>query len=107
MRILIAEDNNDLRRLLYEQLTGEGYQVTAAADGLEAYERFKSETPDMALLDVMMPFMDGFSLLTKIRETSEIPVIPVDMIKFLLLTSCPFSSLMKTSTLRLLSAYSG
>ena len=75
MRILIAEDNNDLRRLLYEQLTGEGYQVTAAADGLEAYERFKSETPDMALLDVMMPFMDGFSLLTKIRETSEMPVI--------------------------------
>ena len=46
--------------------------MTAAADGLEAYERFKCEAPDMALLDVMMLFMDGFSLLTKIRETSEI-----------------------------------
>ena len=75
MKILIAEDDKDLRKLLYEQLTGEGYQVAAAADGLEAYERFKSEAPDMALLDVMMPYLDGFSLLTKIRETSEMPVI--------------------------------
>ena len=75
MKILIAEDDKDLRKLLYEQLTGEGYQVTAAVDGLEAYELFRREAPDMALLDVMMPFMDGFSLLTKIRETSEMPVI--------------------------------
>lgn len=75
MKILIAEDDKDLRKLLYEQLTGEDYQVTAAADGLEAYELFKNNSPDMALLDVMMPFMDGFSLLTKIRETSEMPVI--------------------------------
>ena len=75
MKILIAEDDKDLRKLLYEQLTGEGYTVTAAADGREAYDKFKSEAPDMALLDVMMPYMDGFSLLTKIRETSEMPVI--------------------------------
>lgn len=75
MKILIAEDDKELRKLLYEQLTGEGYHVTAAANGLEAYERFKSEAPDMALLDVMMPYLDGFSLLTKIRETSEMPVI--------------------------------
>jgi DNA-binding response OmpR family regulator len=75
LKILIAEDDKDLRKLLYEQLTGEGYQVMTASDGLEAYELFKSKAPDMALLDVMMPFMDGFSLLTKIRETSEMPVI--------------------------------
>ena len=75
MKILIAEDDKDLRKLLYEQLTGEGYSVTAAADGREAYDKFKSEAPDMAMLDVMMPYMDGFSLLTKIRETSEMPVI--------------------------------
>ena len=75
MKILIAEDDKDLRKLLNEQLTGEGYTVIAAADGLQAYELFRSEAPDMALLDVMMPFMDGFSLLTKIRETSEMPVI--------------------------------
>lgn len=75
MKILTAEDDKDLRKLLNEQLTGEGYTVIAAADGLQAYELFRSEAPDMALLDVMMPFMDGFSLLTKIRETSEMPVI--------------------------------
>lgn len=75
MKILIAEDDKDLRKLLNEQLTGEGYTVIPAADGLQAYELFRSEAPDMALLDVMMPFMDGFSLLTKIRETSEMPVI--------------------------------
>ncbi len=75
MKILIAEDDKDLRKLLYEQLTGEGYTVTAAADGREAYDKFISEAPDMALLDVMMPYMDGFSLLTKIRESSDMPVI--------------------------------
>ncbi|MCR4584321.1 MAG: response regulator transcription factor [Lachnospiraceae bacterium] len=75
MKILIAEDDKDLRKLLYEQLTGEGYTVTAASDGREAYDKFISEAPDMALLDVMMPCMDGFSLLTKIRESSDMPVI--------------------------------
>ncbi|MCR5249723.1 MAG: response regulator transcription factor [Lachnospiraceae bacterium] len=75
MKILIAEDDKDLRRLLHEQLTGEGYSVIEAADGREAYDKFISEAPDMALLDVMMPYMDGFSLLTKIRESTEMPVI--------------------------------
>ena len=75
MKILIAEDDKDLRKLLYEQLTGEGYSVIDAADGREAYDKFISEAPDMALLDVMMPYMDGFSLLTKIRESSDMPVI--------------------------------
>lgn len=75
MKILIAEDNKDLRELLYEQLTGEGYSVISAANGKEAYDLFASESPDLAILDIMMPLMDGFSLLTKIRETSEMPVI--------------------------------
>lgn len=75
MKILIAEDNNDLRDLLYEQLTGEGYSVISAVNGKEAYDLFISEAPDMAILDVMMPYMDGFSLLSKIRESSEMPVI--------------------------------
>ena len=75
MKILIAEDDKDLRHLLYEQLTGEGYDVVSASNGKEAYDMFVSESPDMAILDIMMPLMDGFSLLTKIRETSEMPVI--------------------------------
>lgn len=75
MRILIAEDDDMLRRLLYDQLTGDGYEVVEAANGKEAYDLFLSAQPDMAILDVMMPVMDGFSLLNKIRETSQMPVI--------------------------------
>jgi Response regulators consisting of a CheY-like receiver domain and a winged-helix DNA-binding domain len=75
LKILIAEDNKDLRDLLYEQLTDEGYSVVSASNGKEAYDMFVGDKPDMAILDIMMPFMDGFSLLTKIREISEMPVI--------------------------------
>lgn len=75
MRILIAEDDDMLRRLLYDQLTGDGYEVVEASNGKEAYDLFLSAQPDMAILDVMMPVMDGFSLLNKIRETSQMPVI--------------------------------
>ena len=75
MKILIAEDDNALRRLLFDQLTGDGYEVVEASNGKEAYDLFLSAHPDMAILDVMMPVMDGLSLLTKIRETSEMPVI--------------------------------
>ena len=68
VKILIAEDDNALRRLLFDQLSGDGYEVVEAGNGKEAYDLFLAERPDMAILDVMMPVMDGFSLLTKIRE---------------------------------------
>ena len=75
MKILIAEDEKDLRQLLYDQLTGEGYTVIEAEDGRKALEIFGSEKPDMAILDIMMPQMDGLSVLSKIRESSEMPII--------------------------------
>lgn len=75
IKILIADDERDLRKLLHDQLTEAGYCVVQASDGKEAYELFRNENPDMAILDVMMPFLDGLSLLTKIRETSDMPVI--------------------------------
>ena len=75
MKILIAEDEKDLRILLYDQLTGAGHSVIQAENGMQALQLFRSESPDMAILDVMMPVMDGFSLLTQIRETSNMPVI--------------------------------
>ena len=75
MKILIADDEKDLRRLLYDQLTGAGYSVIQAQEGNEATRLFLSEKPDMAILDVMMPGMDGFSVLSKIREVSEMPVL--------------------------------
>lgn len=75
MKILIADDEKDLGRLLYDQLTGAGYSVIQAEDGNQALALFRNEKPDMAILDVMMPGMDGLSVLSKIRETSEMPVL--------------------------------
>lgn len=75
MNILIAEDESDIRNLLKISLEDEGYTVYAAREGLEAYEIFKNEAIDLALLDVMMPKLDGFNLLRKIRESSTVPVI--------------------------------
>lgn len=75
IKILIADDENDLRKLLYEQLTQAGYSVIETSNGKEAYDAFENEKPDMAIIDVMMPFIDGLSLLTKIREKSNMPVI--------------------------------
>lgn len=75
MNILIAEDEKDIRNLLKENLKQEGYSVFAAKDGVEALEIIQSKTIDLAVLDVMMPRLDGFNLLRRIRESSTLPVI--------------------------------
>lgn len=74
-RILIAEDEPDLRNLLTINLEQAGYQILPAADGLTALELFRKETVDLAIFDIMMPHLDGLSLLRKIRETSLLPII--------------------------------
>lgn len=75
MKILIAEDEYDLRTLLYDQLTEAGYSVISAENGRKAYDLWEKENPDMGIFDIMMPVMDGMSLLAKIRETSNMPII--------------------------------
>lgn len=75
LKILIADDERDLRKLLSEQLMEAGYSVMEASNGKEAYRIFENENPDMAIIDIMMPYMDGLSLLAKIREHSGMPVI--------------------------------
>ena len=75
MKILIAEDEQDIRELIEIHLMKEDYEVMTAKDGIEALERFNSETFDLAVLDVNMPKLDGFKLLNKIRKESKIPVI--------------------------------
>jgi len=72
---LIAEDEDDIRNLLKLQLEQEGYSVFAAKDGIEALEAIQSKDINLAILDVMMPRLDGFNLLRKVRQTSNIPVI--------------------------------
>ena len=75
MNILIVEDEQDIRELLEIHLSKEGYKIFTAEDGLQALNIFENNDIDIALLDVMIPKIDGFKVLKKIRETSEIPVI--------------------------------
>lgn len=75
MKILVAEDEMDIRNLLKLNLEQEGYFVFAVKDGCEAWEVLQRESIDLAILDVMMPRLDGFNLLRKIREISTIPVL--------------------------------
>jgi DNA-binding response OmpR family regulator len=75
MKILIADDEADIRNLIKMSLEENGYTVFAAQNGKEALDILLSEDIDLAVLDVMMPVMDGFNLLRRIREHSTIPVI--------------------------------
>lgn len=75
MNILIADDESDIRNLIRISLEENGYKVITAQNGREAWEILTTLQVDLAILDVMMPVMDGFNLLRKIREKSTIPII--------------------------------
>lgn len=74
-KLLIAEDEDEIRELLKSYLEKEGYEVIEAHDGIEAIKAFYDHTFDLVLLDVMMPKIDGYEVLKKIREKSTLPVI--------------------------------
>ena len=75
-RILLVEDDPNFGSILKEYLMINGYEVTLAKNGIEGYEKFKKEDYDLCLLDVMMPYKDGFTLAKEIREKNEtIPLI--------------------------------
>lgn len=73
--ILVADDEAEIRDLLRLYLEKDGYRVLEAADGRLAISILEKEEVDMALLDIMMPGLDGYKVLKKIRETSNIPVM--------------------------------
>ncbi len=76
VKILLAEDDVDLGNVLSHFLKASGYSVTLANDGLEAFSIYKEFRPDICLLDVMMPGMDGFTLASKIKkENNDIPIV--------------------------------
>ncbi len=74
-KILIADDEAEIRSLLRLYLENDGYTVIEAKDGAEALIKVKEQSPDLCVLDIMMPEMDGYQVLRKIRETNNIPVI--------------------------------
>ena len=74
-RILIADDEAEIRSLLRLYLENEGYEVEETEDGNEALKILAGKDIDLCLLDIMLPGMDGFHVLQKLRQTSDIPVI--------------------------------
>ena len=73
--ILIVDDDREIAALLGEMLLDEPYQVLYAFDGLGALRTFHHEMPDLVVLDIMMPTMDGWETLRRLREVSDVPVI--------------------------------
>ena len=73
--IVVADDDPQLLRLVTRNLQLEGYETLAASDGQQALELIEAQAPDMALLDVMMPKLDGFTVCERVREFSALPII--------------------------------
>src|SRR5512142_810376 len=74
-RILIVDDEPDLLHAVRLYLEEEGYMLFSATNGQEALEIVRERLPDLVVLDVQMPKMDGFETLRRLRETSQVPVI--------------------------------
>jgi two-component system response regulator RegX3 len=73
--ILVVEDDETLRETLAEALEGEGFRVVSAADGAEALTVFRSDPPDLILLDLMLPALSGVELTRIIRAESQVPIV--------------------------------
>ena len=76
-KVLVVDDEKSIVEILTLNLKNEGYTVCEAYDGEEAVMKAESEKPDLILLDVMLPNMDGFSVCKKIRETSSVPILMI------------------------------
>lgn len=74
-KIMIIEDEFRMRKLLKDYFKKEGFQVVEAENGKEAMNIFKTENPDLVILDIMMPYLDGFTLCKYIRKISAVPII--------------------------------
>ena len=75
IKILVVDDDPNILELVSIQLTQAGYQVQKASNGLEALERIEQDYPDLVVVDVMMPGMDGYTLTKRIRSELDIPVL--------------------------------
>ena len=75
MKILVADDEKVMRELICDILQSQGHETVVACDGEEALNAFRQEKVDLIILDVMMPKLDGWTVLKKIREYSDVPII--------------------------------
>lgn len=73
--VLIADDEAQIREILSLYLKKEGFKVIEAADGAEALVQIQAGKPDIILLDIMMPVLDGFEVCKQVRKISDVPII--------------------------------
>jgi len=76
-KILVVEDEQDIMEVMTAKLGMDGYEVAGAFNGLEALEKIKQDKPDLIVLDIMLPEMDGYSVNLKLKENKETENIPV------------------------------
>ncbi len=74
-KLLIVDDEEKIRQLIKKYAEFEGYTTDEASDGMQAVEKCRAEDYDLIIMDIMMPFLDGFSASKEIRKTKDIPVI--------------------------------
>jgi OmpR family response regulator RpaB len=74
-KILVVDDEASIRRILETRLSMIGYDVVTAADGEEALDTFRKAEPDLVVLDVMMPKLDGYGVCQELRKESDVPII--------------------------------
>ena len=79
-KIVLAEDEPQIARLIEFKLKKEGYEVTWKENGEEALKAIKANKPDLILLDIMMPVMDGYEVLRRLKEDENLKSIPVIML---------------------------
>jgi len=80
VKILVCDDERHIVRLIQVNLERQGWDVVTAFDGKEGLEKIRSEKPNLVVLDVMMPYMDGFEVLKSLRREPETEALPVIML---------------------------
>ncbi len=79
-KILIADDEEDVKIIIQLFLESKGFEIITAFDGLDAIDKARSESPDLILLDVMMPIIDGFEVCRRLKADPKTAPIPIVML---------------------------
>ncbi len=74
-KVLVVDDESTIRRILATRLTMKGYEVAVAVDGEEALQVFQEQSPDLVVLDIMMPKLNGLQVCRELRKTTDVPII--------------------------------
>ncbi|MGH2370719.1 MAG: response regulator transcription factor, partial [Chloroflexota bacterium] len=80
-RVLAVDDNADIQELLKSALSDTGFEMISAANGTEGISRFLEDRPDVVLVDVLMPGMDGYELCRRLRDLSDVPIVMLSALR--------------------------